>query len=121
MEDALIEVATMRRFAGIALITDRIPDETTILAFRHLLEKHDLGEQIFEAVKAHLKANGMAMKQGTIIDATLIAALISTLLRPQAERAGGTRTKKRSGILRCTRLKKATSDISGCSRRPAKR
>ena len=78
MEDALIEVATMRRFAGIALITDRIPDETTILAFRHLLEKHDLGEQIFEAVKAHLKANGIAMKQGTIIDATLIAAPSST-------------------------------------------
>jgi IS5 family transposase len=74
MEDALIEVATMRRFAGIALITDRIPDETTILAFRHLLEENDLGAQIFEEVKAHLKANGMAMKQGTIIDVTLIAA-----------------------------------------------
>jgi len=78
MEDALIEVATMRRFAGIALITERIPDETTILAFRHLLEQNDLGEQIFEAVKAHLKANGMAMKQGTIIDATIIAAPSST-------------------------------------------
>jgi len=78
MEDALIEVATMRRFAGIALITDRIPDETTILAFRHLLEQNGLGEQIFEAVKAHLKANGMAMKQGTIIDATIIAAPSST-------------------------------------------
>ena len=78
MEDALIEVATMRRFAGIALITDRIPDETTILAFRHLLEENDLGEQIFDAVKAHLKANGMAMKQGTIIDATIIAAPSST-------------------------------------------
>jgi IS5 family transposase len=78
MEDALIEVATMRRFAGIALITDRIPDETTILAFRHLLEQHDLGSQIFEVVKAHLKANGMAMKQGTIIDATIIAAPSST-------------------------------------------
>ena len=50
MEDALIEVATMRRFAGITLITDLIPDETTILAFRHLLEQNDLGEQIFEAV-----------------------------------------------------------------------
>jgi len=78
MEDALIEVATMRRFAGIALISDRIPDETTILAFRHLLEQNDLGEQIFEAVKEHLKANGMAMKQGTIIDATIIAAPCST-------------------------------------------
>jgi IS5 family transposase len=78
MEDALIEVATMRRFAGIALITDRIPDETTILAFRHLLEHNDLGEQIFEAVKAHLKAKGMAMKQGTIVDATIISAPSST-------------------------------------------
>jgi len=78
MEDALIEVPTMRRFAGIDLISDRIPDETTILGFRHLLEKHNLGKQIFETVKAHLKANGMAMKQGTIIDATLIAAPSST-------------------------------------------
>jgi IS5 family transposase len=78
MEDALIEVATMRRFAGIDIISDRIPDETTILAFRHLLEKHNLGKRIFETVKAHLKERGMAMKQGTIIDATLIAAPSST-------------------------------------------
>jgi len=78
MEDALIEVPTMRRFAGIDMISDRIPDETTILAFRHLLEKNDLGKQIFEVVKAQLKSNGMAMKQGTIIDATLIAAPSST-------------------------------------------
>jgi transposase, IS5 family len=78
MEDALIEVPTMRRFAGIDLVSERIPDETTILAFRHLLEKHNLGEQIFKKVKAHLKERGMAMKQGTIIDATLIAAPSST-------------------------------------------
>ena len=42
---ALIEVSTMRRFAGIDLISERIPDETTILTFRHLLERHDLGKQ----------------------------------------------------------------------------
>jgi IS5 family transposase len=78
MEDALIEVAIIRRFAGIDLISDRIPDETTILAFRHLLEKHDLGQKAFETVKAHLKQRGMAMKQGTIIDATLISAPSST-------------------------------------------
>ena len=78
LEDALIEVPTMRRFAGIDMLSDRIPDETTILAFRHLLEKHNHGEQIFETVKAHLKERGMAMKQGTIIDATLIAAPSST-------------------------------------------
>jgi IS5 family transposase len=78
MEEALIEVPTMRRFAGIELISDRIPDETTILTFRHLLEKHELGEQIFETVKAHLSARGMTMRQGTIVDATLITAPSST-------------------------------------------
>ena len=78
MEEALIDVPTMRRFAGIELISDRIPDETTILAFRHLLEKHELGEQIFETAKAHLSAQGMTMRQGTIVDATLIAAPSST-------------------------------------------
>ena len=46
MEDALIEVAAIRRIAGIELISDRIPDETMILSFRHLLEKHELGQQI---------------------------------------------------------------------------
>ena len=64
VEDALLEVATMRLFAGIALITDRIPNETTILAFRHLLEEKDLGAQIFETVKAHLKANGAGHEAG---------------------------------------------------------
>jgi IS5 family transposase len=78
MEEALIEVPTMRRFAGIELISDRIPDETTILTFRHLLEKHELGDQIFETVRAHLSERGMAMRQGTIVDATLIAAPSST-------------------------------------------
>jgi IS5 family transposase len=68
----------MRRFAGIELISDRIPDETTILTFRHLLEKHELGEQIFETVKTHLSARIMTMRQGTIVDATLIAAPSST-------------------------------------------
>jgi IS5 family transposase len=56
---ALIEVPTMRRFAGMDLITGLIPDETTILIFRHLLEKHKLGEQIFETVKAHLRERGL--------------------------------------------------------------
>jgi len=68
----------MRRFAGIDMFSDRIPDETTILAFRHLLEQNDLGEELFTAVKAHLKANGMVMKQGTIVDVTIIAAPSST-------------------------------------------
>jgi IS5 family transposase len=78
LEEALIEVSTMCRFAGIELINDRIPDEITILNFRHLLEKHGRGEQIFETVKAHLSGRGMTMRQCTIVDATLIAAPSST-------------------------------------------
>ena len=89
MEEALIEVPSMRRFAGIELISDRIPDETTFLTFRHLLEQHELGEQIFETVKAHLSARGMTMRQGTIVDATLIAAPSSTSTRAKPECAGG--------------------------------
>jgi len=81
MEETLIEVPTMSRFAGIELISDRVPDETTILTFRHLLEKHDFGEQIFETVKAQLSARGMTMRQGMIVDATLIAAPSSTFTR----------------------------------------
>jgi IS5 family transposase len=117
MEETLIEVPTMSRFAGIELISDRVPDETTILTFRHLLEKHDFGEQIFKTVKANLKANGMAMKQGTIIDATLIAAPSSIFTRAKPESTGGTRTKMGSGIQRSTRPRRATSGTTGCSRR----
>jgi len=78
MEEARIEVPSMRRFAGIDLISDRIPDETAILTFHYLLKKHELGEQIFETVKAHLSERSMTMRQGTIVKATLIAAPSST-------------------------------------------
>jgi transposase len=117
MEDALIEVPTTRQFAAIDMISDRIPDETTILAFRHLLKKHDLGQQIFKVVKAHLKANGMAMGQGTIIDATLIAAPCSTSTRAKPECAGGDRTSGRRGILNCTRPARESSGTTA-ARKP---
>jgi transposase, IS5 family len=100
MRDALIEVATIRRFVEIDLISDRIPDETTILAFRHLLEKHELGQKVFETVKAHLKQRGTAMKQGTIINATLISTPSSS------KNKTGERDPKR------TRPRRATSGIS---------
>ena len=61
----------------IELISDRIPDETTILTFRHLLEKHGLGEQSFETFKAHFIALGMTMRQITIVDATTLIAATS--------------------------------------------
>ncbi len=78
MEEALIEVPTMRCFAGNKLISNRIPNETTIHTFRHLLEKHGLGEQMFDTVKALLAARGMTMRRGTIVDTTLITPPSST-------------------------------------------
>jgi IS5 family transposase len=78
MEEVLIEVSSMRRFAGIELIRDRIPDETTILTFRHLLKNHELDEAIFAAVIAHLSVRGMTIRQATIVNATVIAAPSTT-------------------------------------------
>jgi IS5 family transposase len=56
MEDALYEIESMRRFASFSGITDALPDETTILDFRHLLEKHELAVVLLEVINAHLKA-----------------------------------------------------------------
>jgi IS5 family transposase len=78
MEDTLIELPTMRRFASIVLIGLRIAEETSIFVFGHLVEKQNLGKRIFLALKANLKVNGVAMKKGTIIEATLVAASSST-------------------------------------------
>jgi IS5 family transposase len=78
MEEALIEVPTMRRFAGMELISDRNLNETTILTFHHMFEKHDLNSQIFVIDNVHLSAIGMTTQQGAIVYATLIAAPSST-------------------------------------------
>ena len=76
MEEALYEIASLRTFAGLGLET--IPDETTILNFRHLLEANDLAEDIFKQVNAHLARKGLLLKRGSIVDATIIAAPSST-------------------------------------------
>jgi IS5 family transposase len=78
MEDALYDSESMRRFAGIDLTVDMVPDETTILRFRHLLEKHKLAEQLFAEVRALLEEKQLLLKSGTIVDATIIAAPPST-------------------------------------------
>ncbi|MEL7088929.1 MAG: IS5 family transposase [Planctomycetota bacterium] len=77
-EEALYDIQSMRAFAGLELGRDTIPDETTILNFRHLLEAHDLTKAIFEAVAEHLEDKGALLRGGTIMDATLIAASPST-------------------------------------------
>jgi IS5 family transposase len=77
MEDALYEIASMRLFAKLSLDL-AIPDRTTIMNFRHLLEQHQLGRQIFDAVNQWLCDAGIMMKQGPLVDATLIEAPSST-------------------------------------------
>ncbi|KJH66540.1 transposase [Chromobacterium violaceum] len=76
MEESLYEIASMRQFAGLSL--DAIPDETTLLNFRHLLKKHQLTHALFAAIHQHLFDKGLMLKQGTIVDATLIHAPSST-------------------------------------------
>jgi IS5 family transposase len=78
MEEMLIDTPCFRRFARIDMIEGRIPDETTILNFRHLLEEHQIAEQIFESVNQSLTEKGVMLKEGTILDATIINAPSST-------------------------------------------
>ena len=78
MEEALYDTPMFREFAGLDMGEDRLPDESTILRFRHLLEAHNLSLQILATVNATLMAKGLLLKQGTVVDATLIAAPSST-------------------------------------------
>ena len=78
MEDALYEIESMRRFAGLELADDAIPDETTLLKFRHLLEKHGLTSQMMNIINDTLEARGLLLKSGTMVDATIIHAPPST-------------------------------------------
>ncbi len=76
MEEALYETTILRQFAGLNL--ERIPDETTILNFRRLLEKHELAGGILAVINGYLGDRGLSLRQGTIVDATLINAPSST-------------------------------------------
>ncbi|QPN62621.1 IS5 family transposase [Synechococcus sp. CBW1004] len=78
MEEMLIDTPCFRRFAGIDMVEDRIPDETTILNFRHLLEENRIAVQILETVNQSLREKGVMLKEGTILDATIINAPSST-------------------------------------------
>jgi IS5 family transposase len=78
MEDALYDIESMRRFSGIEIGIDAVPDETTILHFRHLLERHNLTKKMFEKIGSYLKEKGLLLREGTIVDATIINAPSST-------------------------------------------
>jgi transposase, IS5 family len=84
MEEALYDTPVMRRFAQLGGL-DGIPDETTILNFRRLLETHGLAEKLFKQVNAHLQRKGLSLRSGTIVDATIVSAPSST------KNASGTR------------------------------
>lgn len=77
-EDMLYDSEAMRRFAEVDLLDDRVPDESTILRFRHLLEQHELTAQMFAAVRTLLEDKRLLLKAGTIVDATILAAPSST-------------------------------------------
>ena len=77
-EDAMYDIAVFREFCGFDLGRERIPDATTLLKFRHLLEENDFGKEMFARIGALLQANGVKVSGGTIVDATLIAAPPST-------------------------------------------
>src|SRR5438552_5880717 len=77
-EEALYDSLAMRRFVGIDLGREPVPDETTVCRFRHRLEEHDLGRRLFDEVPRHLAAKGLKVATGTIVDATIINAPSST-------------------------------------------
>ncbi|MBU2821632.1 transposase, partial [Acidithiobacillus caldus] len=78
MEEALYEIPLLRQFVGIDLGRDFVPDETTILKFRRLLERHGLSQAIFAEVQSVLQKKGLLLQEGKTVDATLIHAPSST-------------------------------------------
>ena len=93
-EDALYDIAAFRDFCEFDIGSERIPDATTLMNFRHLLEQNDLGVAMFAKVGALLLANGMKLSGGTIVDATIIAAPSSTKNADKARDPEMHQTKK---------------------------
>lgn len=93
MEEALHDVPLLRRFAGQDAFEDVMPDESTTIHFRHLLEQHDLATPMFAEVAGMLSEKGLTMKRGSVVDATLIAAPSSTKNQEQEHDPEMTQTK----------------------------
>jgi len=94
LEDAIYDSQAMRLFVGIDLSQEGVPDATTLLKFRHLLERHDLTRSIFEEISTMLSEQKCLMKEGTIVDATIIAAPSSTKNKSRQRDAEMHQTKK---------------------------
>ncbi len=93
-EDALYDSESIRRFVGVELGDDVVPDETTILRFRHLLERHQLTAAIFAAIRGILEEKQLLLKAGTIVDATIINAPSSTKNQAKARDPEMRQTRK---------------------------
>ncbi len=78
VEDAVYDSYAMRKFMGLNFLDEQVPDATTLLKFRHLLEKDQIGQQMLDAINQLLEENGYLMRGGTIVDATLLSAPSST-------------------------------------------
>jgi len=94
MEDAVYDSQAIRRFVGIDLTHESAPDATTLLKFRRLLEKHDLTRQMLVVINEQLAAKGLILREGTIVDATIIAAPSSTKNRTKTRDPEMHQTKK---------------------------
>lgn len=94
MEDGLYDIESLRRFAGIELLDEAVPDETTILKFRHLLERHELTAKLFAEVTELLEEQQLLLRQGTIVDATIVAAPPSTKNASRSRDPEMSQTKK---------------------------
>src|SRR5215210_4666417 len=94
LEDALYDSQALRGFVGIELNRDPVPDATTLLQFRHWLERHDLTRALFDEIGAVLEERGLLMRQGTIVDATIIAASPSTKNKQKSRDPERHQTKK---------------------------
>jgi Transposase and inactivated derivatives, IS5 family len=94
MEDALYEIESLRRFCGFGGVTSALPDETTILNFRHFLEEHDLTTAMLDEINTHLKAQGLLVSKGSMVDATIIHAPSSTKNQDKARDPEMHQTKK---------------------------
>jgi transposase, IS5 family len=94
LEDALYDSQALRGFAGIDLNRGPVPDATTVLHFRHWLERHDLTRALFDEVGRMLEERSLLMRQGTIVDATIIAAPSSTKNKPKSRDPEMHQTKK---------------------------
>ena len=94
IEDAVYDSYAFRKFMGIDLTEEQVPDATTLLKFRYLLEKNYIGEQLFKAINSFLEQHGAMMKGGTIVDATIINAPSSTKNKEKSRDPEMNQTKK---------------------------